>query len=242
MSWLLVSDVDDTLTGDDEALSLLAATLRDHASGVMVALNSSRPCASIRATLDGPAPLPQPDFIIGALGTEIENARTGRRLAGYERLLDQHWQRAAVDALARSLGFAPHAAEFQTPLKASYDIDGEAAYHRFLTGMAQEGLRAKVIFSNRIKLDVVPESAGKGNAIRYLVTQLEVAPDHVIVAGDSGNDRDMFVEPFHGIVVGNADADLRALTGDTNYFASGHHAAGVLEGLRHWGALPREGV
>lgn len=242
MSWLLVSDVDDTLTGDDDALDRLTAALQDESSAVTVAYNSSRPCDSIRATIAAHDSLPMPDYIIGALGTEIENGRSGRRLEGYERMLNRDWQRDAVDELARGMGFIPHAAEYQTPLKASYDIEGEAAYRRFLDGLARHGLQAKVIFSNRIKLDVVPEAAGKGRAIRYLVTQLGVAADHVVVAGDSGNDVDMFVAPFRGIVVGNADEDLRALTGGAIYFATDHHAAGVLEGLRHWGALAREGV
>lgn len=242
MSWLLVSDVDDTLTGDDEALGRLAAAWEQASGTLTVVYNSSRPCASIRQTIAGGRGLPMPDIIIGALGTEIEDGRTGQRLAGYEDLLTLHWEREEVDALARSLGFVSHAAEYQTPLKASYDVDGEADYHRFLDGLAKRGLRAKVVFSNRIKLDVVPEAAGKGRAIRYLAGRLDVADDHVVVAGDSGNDIDMFVAPFRGIVVGNADADLRALRGDTIYFAGGYHAAGVLEGLRHWGALPREGV
>lgn len=241
MNRLLVSDVDDTLTGDDVALLCLGDALATAGRALTVAYNSSRPCASVRATMASHAELPVPDYLIGALGTEIEDGRTGWRMTDYEALLQGAWHRDEIDLLARSLGFSPHAAEYQTALKASYDIGGQAEYVRFLQQLAGLGLRAKVIFSNQIKLDVVPEQAGKGSAIRFLLAHLDLPADGVIVAGDSGNDSDMFIEPFRGIIVGNADDDLRALEGDHIYLASGYHAAGVLEGLRHWGALPEEG-
>jgi sucrose-phosphate synthase len=58
-----------------------------------------------------------------------------------------------------------------------------------------------------------------------------------VVAGDSGNDVEMFVAPFRGIVVGNADEDLKRLSGPHIYKAEKAHAAGLLEGLRYWGVL-----
>jgi sucrose-6F-phosphate phosphohydrolase len=240
MSWLLVSDVDDTLTGDDAALVRLGAAFAA-APSLTVAYNSSRPCASVRQTIAANPALPVPDFLIGALGTEIEDGRSGERLEEYTAVLNKNWQRDAVVAIATSLDFRPHEAVYQTPLKASYDIADEAAYQRFMAEMARAGLRAKVIFSNRIKLDIVPEMAGKGSAIRYLVERLGLPADRAIVAGDSGNDRDMFQTPFRGVVVGNADADLKALQGDHIYFAHKDHAAGVLEGLGYWGVLTRQG-
>lgn len=242
MTWLLVSDVDDTLTGDEAALAELATAFAANRPQLIVAYNSSRPCASVRQTLGALPALPVPDYLIGALGTEIEHGRSGERLIEYEADLLDGWDRARIDKIARELGCRPHAEEFQTSLKASYDIAGPAVYRRFLSALDELGVRAKIIFSNEIKLDVVPEAAGKASAIHYLVATLGLSPRQVVVAGDSGNDRDMFVAPFRGIVVGNADADLKDLTGDNIYFARGFHAAGVREGLHHWGVLPWEGV
>jgi hydroxymethylpyrimidine pyrophosphatase-like HAD family hydrolase len=64
----------------------------------------------------------------------------------------------------------------------------------------------------------------------------------VVVSGDSGNDVEMFVpprdgSPYRGIVVGNADADLKRLKGEHIYHAQAACAAGVLEGLRFWSVL-----
>ena len=62
------------------------------------------------------------------------------------------------------------------------------------------------------------------------------------MAGDSANDLDMFVAPFKGIVVGNAEAVLRDLATQHEYIyqARATHAAGVLEGLRYWGVVGEE--
>ena len=232
--WLFVSDVDDTLLGDDAALDRLMAALAA-APHVTVAYNSSRPCASLRQSLvDNPALRP-PDFLIGALGTEIEDGRSAQPLAAYTQHLAQNWQRDRVDQLMRSLGFVPHDGRYQTPYKASYDIPGAASYRQAQAALLAANLSVKTIFSMGKNLDVIPPSAGKGAVIQFLRQWLAIPADHVVVAGDSGNDVDMFIAPFRGIVVGNADADLRAQIAAHIYHAQGHCAAGVLEGLNYWG-------
>jgi sucrose-phosphate synthase len=64
----------------------------------------------------------------------------------------------------------------------------------------------------------------------------------VIVAGDSGNDRSMFDAYAYGVVVGNAKPELKQLQEELGsdtavYFAERSYAAGVLEGLRHYGRI-----
>lgn len=55
-----------------------------------------------------------------------------------------------------------------------------------------------------------------------------------MVAGDSGNDLEMFAAPYKGIIVANAAAELKQKQGDRIYHAQAAHATGVLEGLRFW--------
>ena len=95
-------------------------------------------------------------------------------------------------------------------------------------------MAAKVIFSGNKNLDIIPQAAGKGEVIEYLRQQLNISAKQVVVAGDSGNDVDMFIPPYRGIVVGNADPDLEQLKGDHIYHARAFYAAGVLEGLKYW--------
>jgi sucrose-6-phosphatase len=235
--WLFVSDVDDTLVGDSAALAQLNSALREAGDRIILVLNSSRPCASVRRTLQSVPHLPEPDFLIGALGTEIENCATGQRLAEYDRHIEPAWQRDQVAAITKKLGFTPHDAEFQTPFKASYDIPGAPAYQEVVRQLETAAMRAKVIYSGGRNLDIIPERAGKGTVIAYLRQQLNIPPERVVVAGDSANDLDMFTPPYKGIVVANADVELKQLTGDHIYHARSTHAAGVLEGLQYWQVL-----
>jgi sucrose-6-phosphatase len=231
--WLFVSDVDDTLLGDNAALQQLTAALAD-APWLTVAYNSSRPCASLRRTMRENPRLRPPDFLIGALGTEILDGRTGAPITAYRDYLAGEWQRDRLTRLMAPLGFTPHPAEFQTPFKASYDVPDEAAFRQAEAELGRSRLAAKLIFSGGKKLDIIPQTAGKGAVIHFLQQWLAIPADRVVVAGDSGNDIEMFQPPWRGIIVGNADPDLKALQADHIYHAQAAYAAGVLEGLRYW--------
>jgi hydroxymethylpyrimidine pyrophosphatase-like HAD family hydrolase len=100
----------------------------------------------------------------------------------------------------------------------------------------------QVIWSSGRDLDIIPSAAGKGKAIRYLIQFLALGSRRVVVVGDSGNDRSMFDEFEHGIIVANAQPELKRLSDETPqpgiYFAKQPFAAGVEEGLRDFGLLP----
>ena len=234
--WLLVTDVDDTLIGDDAALRELLPALR--AAMIPIALNSSRPATSVRSTLDAhwPEDAAPPDAVITALGTEIDYASGGHDRgwqAGFE-----DWPRNEVDRVVRGLGFEAHASEFQTQFKASYAVPaGEAA--RVETALDAAGIERRTIHSGDSDFDVIPRNAGKAAAMFRVATCLEVPADYVIVAGDSGNDLVMFDHASKGIVVGNARPELRErVDRERAYFASAARAGGILEALRHWQLIP----
>ncbi|CAI5977261.1 unnamed protein product [Closterium sp. NIES-64] len=67
-------------------------------------------------------------------------------------------------------------------------------------------LKAKVIYSGGYDLDILPERAGKGQAMAYLLRQFTQhsgsAPKHTLACGDSGNDAELFeVEGAYGVIV-----------------------------------------
>ena len=84
----------------------------------------------------------------------------------------------------------------------------------------------------------MPPAAGKAAAIKWLCGHADVPQEAVVVSGDSANDLDMFADPFRGIVVANGHPELKRLTGPAVFHATRRCAAGVLEGLRHFGVLP----
>ena len=88
----------------------------------------------------------------------------------------------------------------------------------------------------------VPGVCGKLNAARYVQQRLGVADDACVAAGDSENDLPMLRGDGYGfIMVANAvDKLASALDGagtpELHYRASGNHARGVVEGLKHFRA------
>src|SRR5690606_30965885 len=102
--------------------------------------------------------------------------------------------------------------------------------------LQQLKLRAQLIYSHEEFLDILPVRASKGHAIRYLAYKWGLPLDQFLVAGDSGNDAEMLVGDTRAIVVGNFSPELASLRGQEQiYFARDHYAAGIIEGLHHYG-------
>lgn len=126
-------------------------------------------------------------------------------------------------------------------------------------------LRGKTVYA----ASMIPKSAGKGTAVARLREALGYSIQETVVTGDGGNDTQMLSGPEHGIVVGNAQPELRALAdkGQLNNWqvdptlsrkaavlilqmdyrcicvysqASAGHADGILEGLERLGFIPEE--
>lgn len=233
--WLLVSDIDDTLTGDRPALDHLWATLSRHRDRLKIALNSSRPAASVDRTLAGTFPPGfAADALITAMGTEV---RIGGEWAADWAARFSNWPRDRVFELVAGLGYAPHAAEFQTPAKASFAVPGATARNHVLAALAAASLPVHAVFSGENDLDLLAPGAGKGAATRFLAQRMGIAPHRVVAAGDSGNDLAMFNVAGRAIAVGNARGELIAAMPRGSYHAAAAHAAGVLEGLVRLGIL-----
>ena len=105
----------------------------------------------------------------------------------------------------------------------------------------RSGLELTLIHSHGEFLDVLPTRAGKGRAVRFVSEALTLPLNRIVVAGDSGNDTDMLLCGANAVVVGNYSAELgEIVTRPDLYVAQANYAAGVLEGLRHYGAVTTE--
>lgn len=227
--WLLVSDVDDTLLGNDEALERFRAATAD--VDLSLVLNSSRPVASVVRSLRHTALAGlEVDGVIGALGTEIELG--GGPLGDWSAQFAD-FDRDAVAAAVAPFGAVPHAAEFQTAAKASFAI-APGRWDDARHAVTALGFPVRVITSGADNFDVIPGAAGKAAAVRHVAAWLGIPSERVMTAGDSENDADMLVAG-NAIVVGNASPGLVELVRATAYLARGFHADGVVEGLRHHG-------
>jgi len=234
--WLIVSDIDDTLTGDREALARLWAAIQPFRGTIRLALNSSRPSASVDKTIREYFPADfAPDAIITGLGTEI---RAGNGfIADWSRRFET-WPRQEIVDLVLGFGHKPHADEFQTLGKASFAVPDRVAVDRLLAALSTRGLPVRALYTGESDLDLIAPEAGKDRAMVFLAQHFNVPSGRLIAAGDSGNDLAMFQAADHAIAVGNARRELRhAAPRYKTYFARAPHAAGVLEGLQAFGVL-----
>lgn len=95
-------------------------------------------------------------------------------------------------------------------------------------------------------IDILPFLCTKGECLKFIAAKEGIAPDRVLVCGNGDNDISMFRNEFHSVAVGNAQkklmdhaAGLSRTNPAHHYIAQGTRSHAVLEGLRHFGIIPR---
>lgn len=234
---ILVTDIDDTLTGDDEGLAELLSKWEAHKSFVGLGIATGRHLESALEKLREIG-VPLPEIMITSAGAEIHYGSKLTPDHSWTRHIDWNWQphkiRGILDACK---GLYPQLPEEQHRLKVSYTVDRKISPSiRHIRGMLREnGLRARVVYSHGLYLDLLPIRASTGLAIRYIGLKWGLEPDRFLAAGDSGNDEDMLGGRTLGVVVGNYSAELKKLRGRPRiYFAKAHHARGIIEGIDYY--------
>jgi sucrose-6F-phosphate phosphohydrolase len=232
---LLICDLDGTLLGDSRALDEFVAWYGLAQVHFRLVYSSGRFIDSVRISIDQ-STLPEPDAIIGGVGTEILDVSLARRAS--------MWPPSAIGwnpHIVRDVCESCHELSTQPEHLLSYyklsfygsDLD-ESFIEHLTTRLKSADQHVTIVYSSNRDLDILPAGADKGAAAIYLARRWSINPKNVIVAGDSGNDAAMFLTGFRGIVVGNARPELRSLKGPHIYQANAEFAAGVLEGLDYW--------
>ncbi len=233
--FVIISDVDGTLLGDDRGLEEFASWCESRRDHLRLVYNSGRLFDSVMESVATTA-LPIPDAVIGGVGTQIRTLPCETPLPGWLEDTPGWYPVRIMSALAEVEHLELQPEEFLAPHKISYFA------RNFPPGRIQEierrldaaDCRVDLIYSSHRDLDVLPRGVNKGTAAAFLAEQWRVPVDRVVVSGDSGNDLAMFQHAFRGIVVGNAHPELRSLNSPCVYQAQHTHAAGVLEGLDFW--------
>lgn len=234
----LISDIDNTLVGDKHALKQLTSWLKHNRQQLAFGIATGRSLESAVAILRKHQ-IHTPDILITSVGSEIHYGKKLVPDLGWVAHIRHLWRREALaDALANFPGLTPQPPENQREFKLSYFArpDRMPALAELYDHLQQQKLRAQLIYSHEEFLDVLPVRASKGHAIRYLAYKWGLPLDHFLVAGDSGNDTEMLVGDTRAIVVGNFSPELVPLREqELIYFAHSYYAAGIIEGLHHYG-------
>ncbi len=235
---LLVADLDGALLGGDPAgrQRLYRALQQVRETFQLTYVSGQTVYEQLAAIEDNQLLLP--DYMVSAVGTEIHRLPGEYPLDEWYRYIQSGFVRDEIVAfLAETAPFLElQPAEHQTPLKVSYywpaaSANDLAELHRSLLAAP---LPVKLVYSANVYLDVIPERAGMGAAVKFLVDSLVLTPNQVFVCGDSGNDIDLFQYGFRGIVVGNATRELKKAVELRAYFSHKTYAEGLLEGLEHY--------
>lgn len=239
---LFSTDLDGTLLGNPEACWRFAAAWDNLPSGrrPILVYNTGRTTTDAQALATARG-LPEPDFIIGSVGTELHDALYNSA-DDFRNRFGEGWNRELVHRIvAETPGVIEQPAECQHAFKSSWYW--VRARRRDVADLAerlhQAGTQVHVDYSCRYFLDVVPIRAGKGRALMWLCQRLHISATQVLVAGDTANDVSMFLLPgVHGIIVENALPELYVEVSRVGiYLAQAAMADGVIEGLRHFGVI-----
>lgn len=237
---ILVCDIDNTLIGDGAALAELLHQLDEAPGRIGFGIATGRRLDSAVKVLREWR-VPEPDFYITAAGSEIHYGPQRVDDDGWFRHIDHRWEPERVRAALRGIpGLRMQPREEQRQYKISYYVElARAPSLRELTRhLRRQDIHVNVIYSHQAFLDLLPVRASKGAAVRYFADKWGIPFNHILAAGDSGNDEEMLSGATLGVVVGNHSAELERLRGhDRIYFADGHHAWGILEGIEHYDFL-----
>ena len=209
--------------------------------------------------------LPQADYVIADVGSTVYEikAHSWHYQQQWERLIEHDWGGKNANQLHSLLadlnGLQLQEESKQNTHKLSYYVTLNNDHQKIISAMQsllqQQSIKANLIWSidqlaNTGLLDVLPASAGKRQAIEFLMQQLNFDYYETVFAGDSGNDICVMSSQIQSVLVANAEEEVRDTAikqaqanhqQNTLYLAqgnfmdmNGNYSAGILEGVAHY--------
>jgi sucrose-phosphate synthase len=240
LKYLLVSDIDNTLTGDDAAIEEFKRLLEAHHDTVGFGIATGRSVDSAKQILSEYG-LPQPDVLITSVGSEVYYGKDLIVDKGWSHYIRRRWHprriREVLDPIeGLELQGEPDA---QREFKVSYNVRNPEGIESLMQQVHDALDLTKsswhIVLSHDRFLDILPYRASKGTAVKYIAWKWHIDLKSVVTAGDSGNDADMLIKPLKGIVVANHEESLERLRKMKNiHFAERSYAGALVEGLKRF--------
>lgn len=209
--------------------------------------------------------LPIPDFAITDVGTNIYAIQNNawHKWDRWHEEIASDWGTHTQCSLAELLHDISEL-QLQEPAKqekyklsyyANEQTDTSSLFHEINSRFHKHNIKANLIWSidetsHTGLLDILPKSANKLHAIRFLIEEKGHIPEQLVFSGDSGNDLEVLCSDLQATLVGNATNEVREQaiklarangTESQLYLAkggfmgmNGNYAAGILEGLAHY--------
>lgn len=234
----VVTDLDLNLIGDKDALrDFLEWLKRNQKTTGFIVATGRRFDSALRLMKE--YGIPESTVLITSSGSEIHYAPKLTPDTEWARHIDYLWTPHKVRAILKDLiGLKLQPKEEQSQFKLSYYIDPQLTSLeeiRQLLHREEQSVHVQMAFGQY--LDILPQRASKGLALRYVANLWQVPLGKILVAGGSGADEDMMRGNTRAVVVANRHHEELSQLGDAAhiYFASKPHAAGILEALDFYG-------
>ncbi len=230
----IVSDLDQNLLGDMEALQELTGLIRKHRKSTKFSVATGRRLDSALKLMKQ-YKIPEPDILITSSGTEINYSPKLATDIAWEKHIDFHWTPHKIRKILDNYpGLQKQPKTEQSRFKLSYYIDTSTTdIEEIKSLLHQEEQSVYVQLAFGQYLDVLPQRASKGLALRYVADRWGIPLERIFVAGGSGADEDMMRGNTLAAVVANRHYEelSQLLDVERIYFAKQKFAAGIIEAL-----------
>jgi len=234
----LAVDLDGTfLGGSDEDRAELYELIETRRSEIALAFVTGRdiPFASGLAATRG---TPEPDLIIGDVGTSVVVGPDWQPHAATECWIDSLWPGTASAEAIMGRRTKLKKQDVFGGRRLSYFYDDAAAAEAAAAEIDAAGYAA--LTSADLYFDVLPRGVNKGATLLKLLEHERFPQERVLCAGDTMNDLSLFETGLKGVAVGNAEPRLREAIADLGnvYRAERAGAGGILEAIAALRMLP----
>ncbi len=237
---LIIADVDNTLTGNDDELLRFFDLIASAQDNIGFGIATGRRYEEVIKLIEE-YDMPHPEVLITSVGTEIYYGKHYTLDTSWRKHIDYRWDPVKIhEVLGGIEGLFLQDETQQSTFKISYEVDMKIApsLGKIKRIMRENKIRAKVISSLGMYLDIIPSRAGSGLSIRHMAYKWGFPLENILIAGDSGNDEEMLSGNTLGVVVGNYSPELEKLKKYPRvYFAQAHHAGGIIEGIEYYNFL-----
>lgn len=239
IKWILASDIDGTLVGHGGE-TLLATFLAEHPEVGVVYLTGRTRANAEPLIRHYRYPLPL------ALATDIgSDVYWGPEFSIDERWAFEQrrsWSPGRVMRLLQGVDGVFYRAR-SSHWRIVFDVNDVEALGRARSLLAKEGVACRTLWDGENqRMDIVPRGALKGQALKHILTRLNMRSQQCFVAGDAENDGDLFEGRYRGVLVANGSLK-RDFLSPAILRSPYPGALGVLHGLRQFlqeGEMERE--
>lgn len=234
-SYLLATDLDNTLVGDAEATRNLFEFYHDEKFNPALVYITGRHLDSALSLIEQEN-LPSPDILITDVGTAIYHAPDWSEDQTWSAWLNEIWSPDKILSISEDFtSLVQQQLPHQKRISYTLHSHQPKIVQAFQSQLDEHEIACHLVYSSGRDLDILPERSGKGKALEYVLSEYAKDVVHLLIAGDSGNDAEMLSLEYPAVVVGNAQPELDKLPLDTLlYRAEGHYANGILEAWKHF--------